>query len=137
MNGRWKRTAVGAVAVMALALPAIAIGSKTFFTATDGKASIFITLKDQGGKQKIVDFEWDGLKCQSDRFTAGLGDNIKVKNDGSFESEQPVEGAAEGVEIDAKLKGQVNQRKGKISGKLKLTGDCINKTEFTATVSAG
>jgi hypothetical protein len=137
MNGRWTRMTVGVVAVMMLALPAIALGSKTFFTASDGKASIFMGLKDSGGKQKIVDFSWDGLKCGSDRFTGGLDDAIKVKNDGSFESEQPVSGTSEGVEIDAKLKGQVNQNVAKIAGKLKFTGDCEGKADFKATESAG
>ena len=139
MSARWKRTAVGVVAVMVFVLASTAIASKIFFTATDGKASIFMALKDKDGKQKLVNFEWDGLKCVpgGDRFTAGLGDAIKVKSDGSYKSEQPVEGAAEGVEIDAKVKGQVNQHKAKITGKLRLTGDCDNKTEFTATESAG
>lgn len=139
VNGRWIRVGLAIGAIAAVTVASVAMASKTFFTATDGKASIFITLKDKGGKQKIVDFEWDGLKCTAggDRFTAGLGDAIKVKRDGSFKSEQPVAGAAEGVEIDAKVKGTVDQEIAKITGKLKLTGDCANKTEFTATESAG
>jgi hypothetical protein len=126
------------IVAVAVFVPATAFASKTFFTASDGKASIFMALKDQGGKQKITNFEWDGLKCgPGNRFTAGLGKAIKVKSDGSFKSEQPVEGAAEGVEIEAKVKGHVSQRVAKITGKLKLTGDCANKTEFTASESAG
>ncbi|MDX6581679.1 MAG: hypothetical protein QOI10_863 [Solirubrobacterales bacterium] len=135
MNARWKLT-LGVAAVLVVALAASAMASKTFFTATKGKASIFLALKS-GSKQKIVDFSWDGLKCGPDRFTAGLGDAIKVKNDGSFKSEQPVAGAAEGVEIAAKVKGQVGQHVAKVTGKLKLTGDCETKVNFTATESAG
>jgi hypothetical protein len=131
------RLAVALAAILVVVVAGTALASKTFFTATDGKTSIFMALKDSGGKQKLVDFSWDALKCGGDSFTAGLDDPIKVKNDGSFESEQPVAGAAEGVEIEAKVKGQVNEHKAKITGKLKLTGDCVNKTEFTATESAG
>ena len=128
-----------AVAIVGVALfvPATALASKTFFTATDGKASLFLTLKDQGGKQKRVDVSWDGLKCEGDRFTGGLDDAIKVKSDGSFKSQQPIIGLAEGVDIDAKMKGQVNERKAKITGTLKFLGDCRTKASVTATASAG
>ena len=135
MNGRWKRTAVGLIAVMALALPAIALGSKTFFTATNGKKSLFMTLKDSGGERKIVDVSWDGLKCDDAKFTGGLDGATKVKNDGSFKSQLPIIGLDE--DVDAKFKGQVNDRKAKITGTLKFLGDCKNKATFTATVSAG
>jgi hypothetical protein len=135
MSARWKLI-LGVASVLVVALAASAMASKTFFTATKGKTSIFLALKS-GSKQKIVDFSWDGLKCGSDRFTAGLHDAIKVKNDGSFNSEQAVAGAADGVQIAAKVKGQVGQRVAKVTGKLKLTGDCETTVDFKATESAG
>jgi hypothetical protein len=125
-------TAVGALA-LALTLPAIAFASKTFFTAQVGSQTVIGFELKQGQKSKIVDFSWDGLKCGSDSFTAGLADAITVKSDRSFKSKQQVAGAAEGVEILANLKGAVAKDASKVTGTLKLTGDCESgKVDFTA-----
>jgi hypothetical protein len=130
--GRRKMRAAAGVAAVALVVPAAALGSKTFFSATDGKALITFALKS-GQKEKITDFSWDGLKCAGDRFAGGLEDPVKVHKDGSFESEQPVPG----TDLEAKLKGTVSKDATKVNGKLKLTGDCINKVTFKARPSAG
>jgi hypothetical protein len=137
MNGRLIRAVVGIAATVLVLVPGAALGSKTFFSATDGNTLLSFALKTGSEKQKLVDFQWDKLKCGSDRLTAGLGDPVKVQKDGSFESEQTVVDAPDGMEIEAKLKGQVAKDATKVTGKLKLTGTCGSKVTFKATPSAG
>jgi hypothetical protein len=125
-------------AALILLVPAVALAGKISFDAHVGSKTIIGFALKQGAHPKIVDFSWDGLKCGQDSFTAGLGDPIKVKSDGSFKSSQPVAGAAEGVQIDAKLKGTVADDASKVTATLKLTGDCeTGKLDFTAKPSAG
>src|SRR5215208_2073734 len=97
--GRRKMRAAAGVAAIAMVVPAAALASKTFFSATDGKALITFALKS-GEKEKITDFFWDGLKCAGEHFAGGLEDPVKVHKDGSFESEQPVPG----TDLEAKRK---------------------------------
>jgi hypothetical protein len=128
-----RRISLVLVTTGVLVLPSLALAGKTSYEAHVGKHTVIgFDLKD-GSKMKIVDFFWDGLSCGADSFTAGLGDPVAVKSDGSFKSKQPVAGAAEGVQIDAKLKGQVSDDASKVKATLKLTGDCeTGKVAFTA-----
>jgi hypothetical protein len=133
MRGASRRISVVLVATGVLVLPSLALAGKTAYEAHVGKHTVIGFDLKEGSKTKIVDFSWDGLSCGADSFTAGLGDPITVKSDGSFKSKQPVAGAAEGVQIEAKLKGQVNGDASKVNATLKLTGDCENgKVDFTA-----
>ena len=132
MNARRTRGAILIATVALLLIPAAALSSKVFYSATDGKALITFAVKS-GNKEKIVDFAWDGLKCSGDRFTAGLEDPVKIKRDRSFETEQPVEG----TDLLAKLKGTVAKDAKHVYGRLKLKGECTVKVKFKAAISAG
>ena len=132
MNARWIRGTILIVAVALLLIPAAALASKVFYSATDGKALITFAVKS-GKKEKIVDFAWDGLKCSGDRFTGGIEDPVKIKHDRSFETEQPVDG----TDLLAKLKGTVSKDAKHVYGRLKLKGECSVKVKFKAAISAG
>jgi hypothetical protein len=129
MGGRRVRIVVGVI-VAVLALGAgTASAAKIFFSASHGQRSLGFTLNTS--KSKIVGFAWSNLRCSDGRVSGGLRDDVKVKSDRSFKSEQSVR-TVEGLKIDVLLKGTVARDEGEVNGKLKFSGDCESKGTFQA-----
>ena len=134
MNARRIQGAIGIAALALLLVPATALSSKVFYSATDGKALITFAIKS-GKKEKITDFSFDGLKCGGEHLAGGLEDPVKIKRkDRTFESEQQV---TETDDLEAKLKGKVSKDATEVNGRLKLVGvDCATKVTFDAAPAA-
>jgi hypothetical protein len=109
-----------AFGALALAIPALAFGASTHFVAS--KPCCGFEAQYRNGKvSKIKGFGWDGLKCGSDVFTAGLDDPIKVKKE-RFSDKQSVGGVD--VSLTAKVQGRFVKHETKVKGTLKITGAC-------------
>lgn len=127
---------IASAAALAVAVPAFAGPVPPNFGGSfDSQSSMgFLAVSKHGRIAKVKHFEWDGLNCGSDRFTAGLDRHkiFKVDSDRRFHGKAKVTGVNPGVSITGKVKGRFNRKGTKAHGTLKLTGDCETKQAWTA-----
>ncbi len=138
MRGTYLGAFVAVVAVAAAATTFAAAQQSdnydgTFAKKADKNAVMGLYAVSKHGKiVKVTNFDWDGFLCNKGQegFTGGASGKPFEVTDGAFHGKRSVSFKA--AQVTAKIKGQFSSSEKKVTGTIKLGGDCSWKDRFTA-----